>query len=135
VTTAPYVYRIKSVLRVVDGDSFWAYVDVGFRETKLIEVRLSGVDCPEKRQGSAFERRKATEAQDYTARWLANSAGTYWVRTEEDPDNFGRWLGFVWWEDGEYNSAVLAGDLIRQSLATLYPKRWHETHDPNRDTP
>jgi endonuclease YncB( thermonuclease family) len=135
VTTAPYVYRIASVLRVVDGDSFWAYCDVGFYETKLINVRLMGVDCPEKRQGSAFERRTAFNAQQFTALWLTPREGvSLWVRTEKDPDNFGRWLGDVWGENGE-SAQNLGSALIIAHLATEYPTRWHEVYDPERNKP
>jgi endonuclease YncB( thermonuclease family) len=143
VTTAPYVYRIASVLRVVDGDSFWAYVDVGFYETKLINIRLMGVDCPEKRQGSPFERRKAAEAARFTGQWLADvdeafdliGAESYWVRTEKDPDNFGRWLGEVWREDENAAPRYLTGALVAAQFAVRWPTRWHEVYDPERNKP
>lgn len=35
-TTQQYVYKVANVHRVVDGDTYWFYLDVGFRQTGLV---------------------------------------------------------------------------------------------------
>lgn len=132
--TQQYVYRVARVERVVDGDSYWLHLDTGFRNTLLVNVRLLGYDCPEARQGSLFERRQGASATRHASGWLSDDdlAPPVWCRTEKDPDSFGRWLGALWIEDesGEHH---LGDYLLSLGLATTWPTRWHEIHDPGRD--
>jgi endonuclease YncB( thermonuclease family) len=133
--TLPYVYRVVAVEKVSDGDTYWLRLDVGFRQQILIDCRLDGYDCPEITKGSAFEKAEAKRARMYSAAWLA-SLPAYddglWIRTEKDPDSFGRWLGDLWYEgdNGQYH---LGRALAGAQLATEWPTRWHEVYDPNRD--
>jgi micrococcal nuclease len=43
----PYIYRIKSVGRVVDGDTIDAAIDLGFDISLTKRIRLAGIDTPE----------------------------------------------------------------------------------------
>lgn len=128
-TTNQYVYKVKAVEKVTDGDTFWLHLDVGFRETELACIRLDGYDCPELRSGSDFEKQKGIEARDATASFFAKNIGYLWCQTEKDPDNFGRWLGKVWFET-ENVILDLGQWLELQELATIWPERWHERYDP-----
>lgn len=127
----PYIYRITDVVKVVDGDSYWVRCDVGFRQNILINVRLigpeAGVDCPERNRGSEYEKQQAIAARAFAVGFLATDR-TLWIRTEKDPDNFGRWLGDIWFEDstGEHH---LADALIHIELATIWPIRWRDIYD------
>lgn len=125
-TQQEYVYRVVEVVRVVDADTFWLQLSVGFRQTQLAEIRLLGYDCPERRRGTAFEKSEAVRATVLATAWLdtALPAGL-WVRTEKDPDNFGRWLGEVWRDDGEHLGVVLRD----AGLASVWPTRWHTEFD------
>jgi endonuclease YncB( thermonuclease family) len=129
-TTRPYVYPITEIVRVTDGDTYWLRVDVGFRELILIAVRLSGYDCPERYSGSTYEKQRAIVATRVAGEFLTGEwSGALWVRTEKDPDSFGRWLGEIWREtdDGE---RVLLGEVLRgQQLASVWPTRWREEFD------
>src|SRR4051812_33725812 len=116
-----YVYTVEEVVRVVDGDSGWLRLDVGFRQTMLVNYRALGIDCPEKTRGSAFEKAEAKHAEIVAREWL--TARHLQVRTEKDPDNFGRWLADIWDIDsGEH----LATHLKSLGLASEWPKRWRE---------
>lgn len=126
-SSQPYVYPITQVVKVTDGDTYWFRVDVGFRALVLVNCRLLGFDCPERTKGSAFERFEGAEATMVADEFL-NEPGSLWVRTEKDPDSFGRWLGEVWREDGD--ERVLLGDMLRaKKLASVWPTRWHEEFD------
>ena len=40
----PYIYRVKKVLKVVDGDTIDADIDLGFDISLTKRVRLAGID-------------------------------------------------------------------------------------------
>ena len=130
--TQEYIFRIREVVRVTDGDTYWFQVDQGFRNTQLVEIRLMGFDTPEKNKGTAREKQKAQEAKELadTFLWLGRPDTKYWVRTEKDPNGgFGRWLGDVWIErlDG---SELHLGDWLRgHQLASVWPTRWRDEFD------
>lgn len=119
-----YVYRVTEVVKVADGDTYWCRVDVGFRQEVLTCFRLLGYDCPERTKGSGFERAEGLRAKNVAGDWLAAAAPDLWVRTEKDPDNFGRWLGEF------YDTAERLGEaLSRARLASVWPRRWREEFD------
>ena len=51
-----YTYFVKSVDRVVDGDTIDISIDLGFDLTKKERVRLAGIDTPEKRTKDSKEK-------------------------------------------------------------------------------
>ena len=132
-TTRPYIYPIVSVVRIVDGDSFWLQLDVGFRQIQLTNIRLAGWDCPEMRGGSEYERLKAKEATALSGHFLTQTDGKQlWIMTQKDPDSFGRWLGDIWRED--FETVDHLGDLLESAqLAVRWPLRWHDIYDPSKE--
>lgn len=127
--TLEHVYRIKTVERVVDADTYWLNIDVGFRQTLLVNIRLHGYDCPERTKGSALEKRQALYATGYADAWLLNPPGQLWVQTEPDPDSFGRWLGTVWAETPDGLQSHLGPYLHSLGLASIWPTRWRDEYD------
>lgn len=128
-TERQYVYKITEVVKVTDGDTYWLRVDVGFRGTLLINVRLMGYDCPEARRGSEYERAQAVAARDAAETFLTRVTLDSWVRTEKDPDNFGRWLGHIW-QEPEPGVVWPLGNWLRDlKLASVWPTRWREEFD------
>jgi endonuclease YncB( thermonuclease family) len=131
----PYVYPVTEVVKVSDGDTYWFRVDVGFRENLLINCRLNGYDCPEKRSGSYYEKQQAIVATKVATDFLEEGVrlSDLWVETLPDPDDFGRWLGTVWRESETVVATTLGNLLRRAGLASLWPQRWHEEFDPNAE--
>lgn len=131
-TTIPHVYPVTEVVKVTDGDTFWLRVDVGFRESLLAEIRLLGWDTPELRKGTPTERQMGKVASVFTGDWLLRprDPGRMYVHTEPDPDDFGRWLGDVWFEPEDENEPIdhLGEALFHEGLDVAWPKRWHEVH-------
>ena len=123
-----YIFRIVTVLRVVDGDSVWVQCDAGFRQTTLANIRLLGYDTPERNKGSVHEKAEARRAHAVTAEFLARTDGDLWIRTEKDPDVFGRWLGDIWLETGD-TKRHLGAELRAAGLASIWPRRWREEFD------
>lgn len=133
--THPYIYRVTEVVKVTDGDTYWLRLDVGFRQTILVNVRLADYDTPEVNSGSEVERLAANLARSEVARFFdqgMSPGNSLWVRTRKDPDNFGRWIGEVWieQEDGETVTHVdLGSSLSSLGLASKWPIRWREEYD------
>ena len=48
-----YEYKIKEVVKIVDGDTIDVNIDLGFNLTKKERVRVAGIDTPESRTSDA----------------------------------------------------------------------------------
>ena len=66
----PYIYRIKSVLKVVDGDTIDAAIDLGFSISLEKRIRLAGVDTPESRTTDAKEKALGLEVKEWLKKKL-----------------------------------------------------------------
>ena len=89
-----YTYFVKSVDRVVDGDTIDISIDLGFDLTKKERVRLAGIDTPEKRTKDLAEKRMGFEATEFLELHLREA--TYLtVKTEKD-GKYGRMLGWLY---------------------------------------
>lgn len=120
----PYVYKVVSVVKITDGDTYWLRLDVGFRQEILVDLRLLGYDCPEMNRGSLFEKAQAKKAKALAEDFFR--ADGIMVRTEKDPDSFGRWLGEV----RNTTTGELLGEVLRsEGLASVWPTRWAEEFD------
>lgn len=86
-----YTYKIKEIVRVVDGDTVDVKIDLGFDLTKLERVRLAGIDTPESRTKDLAEKHLGYEAKAYLTELLV-AADDLIVKTEKD-GKFGRMLG------------------------------------------
>lgn len=103
--------RLLPVLRVVDGDTFWA----GDGSRKGLKVRLIGVNAPESRP--AFRKPVeyfGREAKNYLGALLKGKK----VRLEYDvdrTDRYGRALAYVFLEDGRFVNE----ELLRNGYAQV----------------
>lgn len=58
-----YEYKAK-IIRVIDGDTLKALIDVGFNMHHEAVIRLNGIDCPETRTKDIKEKSKGLEAKE-----------------------------------------------------------------------
>ena len=86
-----YEYKIKEVLKVVDGDTIDVLIDLGFGLTKKERVRVAGIDTPESRTRNLYEKYLGLEAKAYLEEQLLEDDIT--IKTEKD-GKYGRML--VW---------------------------------------
>ena len=61
----PYIYRIKSVLKVVDGDTIDASIDLGFDISLEKRIRFAGIDTPESRTTNLKENSLGLESKEW----------------------------------------------------------------------
>ena len=89
-----YSYFVKSVDRVVDGDTVDISIDLGFDLTKKERVRLAGIDTPESRTKDLAEKKMGYQAKDFLEMHLME-AKRLTVKTEKD-GKYGRMLGWLY---------------------------------------
>ena len=85
---------MKSVDRVVDGDTIDISIDLGFDLTKKERVRLAGIDTPEKRTKDQKEKEMGYQATEFLEMHLME-AKKLTVKTEKE-GKFGRMLGWLY---------------------------------------
>lgn len=107
-----YEYRVKKVLKVVDGDTIDVDLDLGFNISYTQRVRLAGIDTPESRTRDPYEKELGLEAKKKLAALLA-SAGEIVIRTEkpDSSEKYGRILGWIHTDGAStsLNEALIAG--------------------------
>ena len=88
-----YEYKVKEVVKVVDGDTIDVVIDLGFDLSKKERVRLAGIDTPESRTRDLEEKKLGLEAKEHLSTNLSN-ADHLMISTEKD-GKYGRMLGTI----------------------------------------
>jgi micrococcal nuclease len=105
----PYIYRVKQVLRVVDGDTIDADIDLGFDISLTKRVRLSGVDTPESRTTDLKEKALGLEVKEWLKKNLDGKKNIL-IKTElpDSTEKYGRILGRLYVDDICLNDRMIA---------------------------
>jgi micrococcal nuclease len=92
----PYVYRIRSVHKVVDGDTIDADIDLGFDISLTKRIRLAGIDTPESRTIDAYEKKLGLEVKEWLKHRL-EFAKDILIKTElpDSTEKYGRIIGHL----------------------------------------
>jgi len=101
----PYIYRIKSVLKVVDGDTIDAAIDLGFDISLTKRIRLAGIDTPESRTTDVKEKALGLEVKEWLKKKLEGQTDII-VKTElpDSTEKYGRILGHLYIGDKEVSA-------------------------------
>jgi micrococcal nuclease len=106
----PYVYRIRSVHKVVDGDTIDADIDLGFDISLTKRIRLAGIDTPESRTTDAYEKKLGLEVKDWLKHRL-EFAKDIIIKTElpDSTEKYGRIIGhlFINGEEVSINNQMI----------------------------
>ena len=91
-----YEYRVKQVLKVVDGDTIDVVIDLGFDISFTSRVRLASIDTPESRTTDAREKILGLEVKEYLKKALEGATDIV-IRTEkaDSSEKYGRILGWL----------------------------------------
>ena len=100
-----YEYKVKSVERVIDGDTVDVILDLGFGLFKKERVRVAGIDTPEKRTRDKREKKLGYDATHYAELWFGAEYDIV-VKTEKD-GKYGRMLGWFWRGDQCFNHKII----------------------------
>ena len=92
----PYLYRIKDVHKVVDGDTIDADIDLGFDISLTKRIRLAGVDTPESRTADANEKKYGLESKEWLKHRLEGAKDII-IKTElpDSTEKYGRIIGHL----------------------------------------
>jgi len=106
-----YEYRVKQVLKVVDGDTIDVDIDLGFDISFTSRVRLAGIDTPESRTTDKKEKTLGLEVKQRLKDVLSKSSSVV-IRTEkpDSTEKYGRILGWLFIDGAEksVNEALIA---------------------------
>ena len=117
-TKDPYVYRIKSVLKVVDGDTIDASIDLGFDISLSKRIRLAGIDSPESRTTNLKEKALGLESKEWLKKTLEDAKDIL-IKTEkpDSTEKYGRIIGHLFVNDQETS---LNNQMIAEGYALEY---------------
>lgn len=89
-----YTYRVKTLIKVVDGDTIDVDIDLGFDISLTKRVRLAGVDTPESRTTDVDEKVLGLECKEWLKKQLTGVTDIV-IRTElpDSTEKYGRILG------------------------------------------
>jgi micrococcal nuclease len=107
----PYIYRIKEIHKVVDGDTIDASIDLGFDISLEKRIRLAGVDTPESRTTDANEKKYGLESKEWLKKRCENAKDIL-IKTElpDSTEKYGRIIGhlFINGEETSLNNQMIA---------------------------
>lgn len=114
----PYIYRIKSVSKVVDGDTIDADIDLGFDISLTKRIRLAGIDTPESRTTNLKEKALGLESKEWMKKTLAGAKDIL-IKTElpDSTEKYGRIIGHLY-INGQETS--LNNQMIAEGYALAY---------------
>lgn len=95
-----YIYRVKKITNVVDGDTIDVDIDLGFNISYSQRVRLAGIDTPESRTKDLREKALGLESKEYL-KYRLKDAKTIVIKTEkpDSSEKYGRILGWLYLDD------------------------------------
>jgi micrococcal nuclease len=114
----PYIYRIKQITKVVDGDTIDADVDLGFDISLSKRIRLAAVDTPESRTADANEKKYGLQSKEWLKHKLENAKNIL-IKTElpDSTEKYGRIIGHLFINDQETS---LNNQMIIEGYAWTY---------------
>jgi len=107
----PYIYRIKEIYKVVDGDTIDADIDLGFDISLTKRIRFAGIDTPESRTTNVKEKALGLESKEWLKKAL-EGAKDILIKTEkpDSTEKYGRIIGhlFINGQDTSLNNQMIA---------------------------
>ncbi len=88
----PYVYKVRGIKKVIDGDTVDVILDLGFDTSLTKRVRLIGIDTPESRTRDLKEKAFGLEAKYWLKKKL-EEAEKIFIQTSITKEKYGRVLG------------------------------------------
>lgn len=105
-----YWYKVVEVISVYDGDTATFKVDLGFKVTAELKIRLARIDAPEKKEVGG------PQTTEFVKLWLENSNELYIKTYKDRKGKWGRYVADILNEKG----VCLNDVLIAKNLANPY---------------
>ena len=113
-----YTYRVKSINRIIDGDTIDVTIDLGFSININQRIRVAGIDSPEKRTRNIAEKALGLDATEWMTKHLENASDLI-IKTavEGSMGKYGRVLGWLFVGNSEVS---LNEKMIAEGFAWKY---------------
>lgn len=133
----PYFYKVLEVVKVVDGDTVDLTIDLGFRITKKLRIRMLDYDAPETYRPKCWlEKSIGKKVKLFLSYILNKYEGYLHLATQPDPSIYGRWLGRIYAIKGEeiicINDEVIKFMELNQYQKEYIRKRCEELEGKER---
>ena len=102
-----YHYKAK-LLRVVDGDTIDAMLDLGFDTWVKKRVRLQGIDAPESRTRDLEEKKRGKASTKRLQELLASNGSEEFTIVSHGVGKYGRCLGTLFIGEKNINETLLS---------------------------
>ena len=115
-----YEYKIK-VLRVIDGDTIDAMIDLGFSVHRKIRIRMYGINTPESRTRDLEEKKLGLQAKARLKEIIENNEERIYLKSY-GVGKYGRCLGELFYSlvvDEEW------GEVVKESINKQLIKEGH----------
>ena len=112
---SPYSYRVKSIKKIIDGDTFDCIMDLGFDVLLEARVRMMGIDTPESRTRDLEEKKFGLLSKEYLTEKLNTEDIIVTTEVDNEKGKFGRILGWVW-----CNGVNINNQMIDEHMAVAY---------------
>lgn len=89
-----YTYKIKKILKVIDGDTVDLEIDLGFSITIKQRVRLKDIDAPETRTKDLQEKDRGIISKSWLEIELSREGE--WIIETYKEEKYGRILGILY---------------------------------------
>tara|TARA_R110002020_G_scaffold32729_6_gene100359 strand:- start:781 stop:1116 length:336 start_codon:yes stop_codon:yes gene_type:complete len=109
-----YLYDAK-LIRVIDGDTVDAKIDLGFDVWVKKRIRLYGINTPETRTRD-LEEKKAGIAAKERLEGLINECGGVFILQSHGVGKYGRCLGTLFIDDTNINMLLLSEGLAEEYI-------------------
>jgi micrococcal nuclease len=96
-----YEYKIKELVKVVDGDTIEVVIDLGFSIYINYTIRLLGINAAETRTKNLIEKSQGLLAKTWLTKELVGKSLTIKTIKNDKKDKFGRLLAEVFVEGNE----------------------------------
>jgi len=100
-----YCYKIKEVIKVVDGDTVDVMIDLGFDIHTKKRIRLNGINAPESRTRNLEEKKRGLTAKA-RLKELCSEGGL--VLKSYGLGKYGRVLGELYTQGANINNILLS---------------------------
>ncbi len=100
-----YEYNAK-LIRVIDGDTIDASIDLGFDVWVKKRIRLHGIDAPESRTRDLEEKKRGIASTEFLRTLMEANSGDFIVRSE-GVGKYGRCLGELFISSGSINQQLI----------------------------
>ena len=114
-----YIYNAKCI-KVVDGDTIDAQIDLGFDTHKVIRIRLVGINAPESRTRDLEEKTRGLAAKQFVIDILKKHHNNF-ILHSQGVGKYGRCLGEIFLGDVKLQHLDKITNFLKKYIAENSP--------------